>query len=166
MSAITAKTARTAVVLAFLAGGCARASLPPLPPPTLTHAEGAGGCPLGVAGASVVAEDTPDGIALSFRSTANAAEMRERAHDAAAQHGTGQHLGRGHHGEHGEWGDHGLQLTQMPAVRAVSEDIEGGARIRFVAVNPPDTDVLRRRLRDRANAMADLTCKRSPPSRD
>ncbi len=151
------------LVLLTLGGAACATAKPPLPPPT--RAETPGGCALGVPGASVVAEDTPDGIALSFRSKGNAAEMRERADGAAAQHGPGRHLGRGHDGEHEEWGDHGLQMTQMPAARSVAEDIEGGARIRFVAADPADTAALRIRLRERADAMTGLPCKRNHPLR-
>lgn len=127
--------------------------------PSLTQGDAPRGCPLGVAGATVVAEDTPDGIALSFRSKNRPQEMRERANDAAAQHGPGQRLGRGHEGKHGDGADHGLQLMQAPPARSVAEDIEDGARVRFVAADLRDTDALRTKLRERASAMNDLTCK-------
>jgi hypothetical protein len=128
--------------------------------PALTQGEAPRGCALGVSGASVAAEDTPDGIALSFRSQNRREEMRERANDAAAQHGPGQRLGRGHEGKHGDGGDHGLQMMQMPPARSVSEDIEGGARIRFVAADPKDTESLRSKLRERADAMNAGTCSK------
>lgn len=128
--------------------------------PALTQGEAPRGCALGVSGASVVAEDTPDGIALSFRSQTRREEMRERANDAAAQHGPGQRLGRGHEGKHGDGGDHGLQMMQMPPARSVSEDIEGGARIRFAAVDSKDTESLRSKLRERADAMNAGTCSK------
>ena len=53
------------VSVAFVAAGCTTALAPA---PRLTQGEVARGCPLGVGGATVVAEDTPDGIALSFTS--------------------------------------------------------------------------------------------------
>ncbi len=128
--------------------------------PALTQGEAPRGCALGVAGATVVTEDTPDGIALSFRSQGRREEMRERANDAAAQHGPGQRLGRGHEGQHAEGGDHGLQMMQMPPARSVSEDIEGGARVRFAAVDPRDTQALRSKLRERADVMNVGTCSK------
>lgn len=129
------------------------------PAPSLTQAEAPRGCPLGVSGATVTAENTPDGIALSFRSPDRVAEMRERANDAAAQHGPGQGLGRGHEGGHAEGGEHGLQTMQMPASRSVATDIEGGARVRFVPVDPADTESLRSKLRERASVMNAASCK-------
>ena len=45
-------------------------------------------------------------------------------------------MGRGHEGAHGQGADHGLQMGQGPSARAVAEDVEGGARIRFVATDP------------------------------
>ena len=127
--------------------------------PTITQAEAPRGCPLGVSGGTVTVENTPDGAALSFRSKNRVDEMRERANDAAAQHGPGQGLGRGHEGKHAEGGEHGLQVMQMPASRSVATDIEGGARIVFVAVNPADTESLRSKLRERASFLNAATCK-------
>ena len=141
---------------ALLAAACTTAQTST---PSLTQGEAPRGCALGVAGATVVAEDTPDGIALSFRSKDRPEEMRERANDAAAQHGPGQQLGRGHDGKHGDGADHGLQLMQAPPARSAAEDIEGGARVRFVAADVRDTEALRTKLRERANAMNNMTCK-------
>jgi hypothetical protein len=144
------------LVTGAAAVGCTTAQAPA---PSLTQAEAPRGCALGVPGATVVAEDTPEGIALSFTSKDKPEEMRERANDAAAQHGPGQRVGRGHDGRHGHGGDHGLQLMQVPAVKSVADDIEGGARIRFAAADPAETELVRTKLRDRANAMNALACK-------
>lgn len=141
---------------ALLAAACTTAQTAN---PALTQAEAPRGCALGVAGATVIAEDTPDGVALSFRSKDRPQEMRERANDAASQHGPGQQLGRGHDGKHGDGAAHGLQLMQAPPARSVAEDIEGGARVRFVAAEVRDTEALRAKLRERADAMNNMTCK-------
>ena len=146
-----------ALALAALLAACTTAQTSN---PSLTQAEAPRGCPLGVAGALVVAEDTPDGIALSFRSKDRPEEMRERANDAAAQHGPGQRLGLGHDGRHGDGADHGLQLMQAPPARSVAEDIADGARIRFVAADPRDTEALRTKLRERADRMNAITCSK------
>lgn len=143
------------VFVTLLLGACTTQT----PAPTLTQAEAPRGCALGVAGATVVAEDTPDGIALSFTSKDKPEEMRERANDAAAQHGPGQRVGRGHDGRHGSGGDHGLQLIQAPPAKSAAEDIENGARVRFVPADPAEKEVLRAKLRDRADAMNAQPCK-------
>lgn len=128
-------------------------------PPSLTQADAPRGCALGVPGSTVVAEDTADGIALGFTSKEKPEEMRARANDAAAQHGPGQRVGMGHDGHHGHGGDHGLQLLQAPAAKSAAEDIDGGARIRFVPADPAEKDLLRAKLRDRATAMNAQSCK-------
>lgn len=140
----------------LVAAGCARQLAP-----TLTQAEIARGCALGISGSKVVAEDTPDGIALLFTSKDRPAEMRERASDAAAQHGPGAKMGLGHHGQHGQGADHGLQMTQGPAARTAAEDIEGGARVRFVATDASETDALRAKLHKQADAMNATSCTSS-----
>jgi hypothetical protein len=143
-------------LVALLVGACTTAQTSN---PSLTKGEAPRGCPLGVPGATVVAEDTPDGIALSFRSKNKPEEMRERANDAAAQHGPGQRLGLGHDGKHGDGAEHGLQLMQAPPARSVAEDIEEGARIRFVAADSRETEALRSKLRERADVMNAAVCK-------
>lgn len=145
------------VFVALVAAGCSTAQSQE--PPRLTHADTRPGCALGVAGATVSTEDTADGIALSFVSLDKPEEMRERANDAAAQHGPGARMGRGHDGRHLSGADHGLMMMQMPPARTVADDIEGGARIRFVAADASDTTLLRTKLRERAAAMNALGCR-------
>jgi hypothetical protein len=127
--------------------------------PLLTQGEVPRGCPLGVAGATVHAEDTADGIALSFVSRERPNEMRRRANDAAAQHGPDQRAGEGHGGKHGEGGTHGLQLMQAPPAYSSADDIENGSRIRFVPAAAADTDVLRAKLRERADRLNVASCR-------
>lgn len=156
MSRTTLTLPLTLVLAAALAAaGCTTAA----PAASLTQAEWPlQGCALGVPGTIAIAEDTPEGITLSFVSR-DRREVRERANDAAAQHGPGQRLGRGHDGAHGRGGDHGLQMRQAPAADAVATAIEQGARIRFAAVEPKERDLLRTKLRDRANAMNAQECQ-------
>jgi len=148
-----------ALALVFVALAAAACTTAQTPAPTLTQGEAPRGCALGVPGATVVAEDTPDGVALSFTSKGKPEQMRERANDAAAQHGPGERVGAGHLGRHGQGGDHGLQMAQVPAAKSVAEDIENGARIRFVPADPAEKDRLRAKLRERADAMNAQTCK-------
>jgi hypothetical protein len=157
MEALMAPKNLAVTLLTLLAVACSTSQTAS---PALTQGETPRGCALGVSGATVIAEDTPDGIALSFRSQNRPEEMRERANDAAAQHGSGQRLGRGHEGNHGEGGDHGLQMMQVPPARSVSDDIEGGARIRFAPADPKDTESLRSKLRERADAMNGSACSK------
>ncbi len=143
-----------AVILALSACTAAQS-----PPPSLTQGEAPRGCALGVPGARVVAEDTSDGIALSFTSKTSPTEMRLRANEAAAQHGPGERLGIGHERQHGHGGEHGLQLVQAPPAKSASDDIESGARIRFIPAVPADKELLRAKLRERADAMNAQSCK-------
>src|SRR3954447_2786351 len=113
MEARMSSNAMALVFVALAATACTTAQ----PPPTLTQGAVPRGCPLGIQGATVVASDTPEGIALSFSSKDRVAELRDRAVDAASQHGPGEHLGQGHDGRHGSGGDHGLQMMQAPEAR-------------------------------------------------
>lgn len=129
------------------------------PPPSLTQGDAPVGCPLGVRGATVTAGDTVDGIELTFTSTDRTGELRTRVNDAAAQHGPGERMGQGHGGQHGHGADHGLQMMQLPSARTVAEDVENGAKIRFVPVEKGDLVLLRTKVRERAASMAAATCK-------
>ncbi len=157
---MNARSSRMGLALASLllvAAGCTAAET--TPPPASTRKEAVIGCPLGVAGAKVAVEEVPDGIVLRFTSPDKAKEMRERANDAAAQHGPGQGMGLGHDGRHGDGASHGLQLMQAPPSRSVATDIEGGASIHFVPSTETDKTELRAKLRERAAAMNAMACK-------
>ena len=147
---------RAALLLALAATACTTAL--PAPAPTLTHAEALRGCALGLSGSSVTPEDTAEGMMLTFRSSDRIEEMRERARDAAAQHGPSS-VGHGHDGRHGEGGEHGLKLLQAPPARSAAVDVPGGAQIQFVPSHAGDLVELREKLRARADAMNASTCK-------
>jgi hypothetical protein len=138
-----------------LVTGCTRADAPP---PALSQAETRLGCALGVPGAVVHTEDTPDGIRLVFVAHDHVADMRVRANDAAAGHGPGQRLGEGHAGHHGEGGDHGLQLFQAPPSHSAATDTDDGAAIVFAPADPADRERLRAFLRGRAALLSTMTC--------
>ena len=106
------------------------------------------GCPLGVSGARATAESTADGVALVFTSKYRADELRVRAHDAAMQHGPGAHEGQGHWGLHGQVGNHGLHAMHLPKMRAVAENIDGGARLVLTPLDQLDLDRLRQSVAD------------------
>jgi len=156
------KLRRSRLGLAFssvvlLLVGCTAAE--PAQPPASARKEAVVGCPLGVAGGKVSVEEVPDGIVLRFTSADKAKEMRERANDAAAQHGPGQGMGLGHEGRHGDGAAHGLQLMQAPPSRSVATDIEGGASIHFAPSSETDKTELRAKLRERAAAMNAMACR-------
>lgn len=146
----------SAFVLFVFAAGCTEATPPPRPPAAaaILAAPAPSTCPLGVQGARVVYEETPEGAALVFTAPAEKVEeLRDRARNASAMHGPGQKVGMGHDGKHGEGGVHGLKMMQMPPAYAGADEIEGGARIRVYPADVADVDVLRTKLKVRAEEM-------------
>jgi hypothetical protein len=135
-----------------LAVGCTTAATP-RGETTVTQAEAPRPCPLGVDGARVVAEDTPEGAMLTFLSMDKTDELRGRARSSAAMYGP-RRAGAGHDGKHAQGGHHGLKPMQMPPAYASTEDIEGGVRMRLSPVDPGDLDALRSKVRERATAMS------------
>jgi hypothetical protein len=147
-----------AFALGILSGSvaCTTAEPPPRTPEaaTILRARTNTTCPLGVRDAHVAVDDTIDGIALTFTATTDRlGELRERAADAAAMHGPGQGLGKGHDGRHGTGGEHGLKAMQLPPADAGEQDIDGGARIYLRPADPKDLATLRMKVRERAEAM-------------
>jgi len=159
--AVTSTSARSALVsiligAAIMVHGCASPPLPLRPPPPVAPAKAA--CPLGVDGATVVAEDTLDGAALVFASPGDGNELRERARRSASMRGPYGHRGLGHDGHHGGGGHHGLQAASLPAARATARDVRDGARIDLVPTYPADLDALRAAVRERASRMTTRPC--------
>jgi hypothetical protein len=146
------------LALALAAIGCAPTTTTPSDT-TVTKAEAPRGCPLGVPGAIVTATDTEGGVALTFIAPANTDEMRSRVRDAASLWGPGTHLGAGHDGTHGTGGDHGLKAMQLPPVNTGVDEIEGGARLRLVAIDAADRDALRAKAHERAEHMNAASCR-------
>ncbi len=146
---------KSILVLALLVSAslaCTEGSPPPKSPAaTILQAPAPTGCPLGVPDTRVVFAEAPQGGTLTFLTGPDRVEdLRERARDAAAQHGPGQRVGKGHDGRHGSGGEHGIKSMQMPPAYAAEDDIEGGARLRFTAATPEDVDAIRSQLRARA----------------
>jgi hypothetical protein len=121
---------------------------------TITNAPASRPCPLGVDGAEVVVEDTPQGVALTFTTSAEKAdELRTRGRHSANMYGP-RKAGEGHEGRHASGGHHGLMPMQMPPAYALAEDVENGIKIRLFPVDDADVAVLRARARERAVAMS------------
>ncbi len=150
------------VRIALLVGlvACAACTTGNAPPPALTQADIPASCPLGVRDATVSVVDVPNGVVLTFQGPAEKiGDIRERAVDAAGYHGPGEGYGKGHDGVHGHGGDHGLQISQLPPLRALAENTETGARITLVPTVTADLERLRIKVRERAAAMNASTCK-------
>lgn len=123
-------------------------------PASLTKAEATRSCPFGVAGAEVLVTDTDAGVTMTFKTTPDKlADLRERVADAAAVHGPGEELGKGHDGKHGDGGKHGLRAYQLPPMKATFEKIDGGARLTLDANAKDDAVKLRAKARERAKEM-------------
>lgn len=142
-------------------------------------------CPVAVAGTSVTVEDAPDGAALVFVTTGDAAEVRRRAATLAAMHNehhgamgplpdgsdagighaghdAGGHAGHdmaAHAGHDAGGGDHAGHAGGMIGVhsKAIATDIDGGAKISFVA-SAADVAKLQTELRMHARHLAAGTC--------
>jgi hypothetical protein len=140
--------------LTFGTLACTTAEPPSKTPATLTQAQTPTACPLGVKGAHVAVEDTEAGVAMTFTAPLDRlGELRERTFYAAAMHGPGAGVGKGHDGKHGTGGEHGLKAMQLPPSYAVAEEMAGGARIWIRPADPADLPVLREKIRDRGEAM-------------
>lgn len=148
------------LVISFVAAmSLSCAATPPKEPVAAAPTAPVAACPLGIEGAAVASEDAPDGIVLKFTTKGDPTELRQRVFDASAMYGTGKGFGKGHDGKHGEGGHHGLQTMQLPPVTAGSAEIEGGARIHFVPVDPVDVETIRTKLRARATELNTAPCK-------
>jgi hypothetical protein len=120
---------------------------------SIRQAPGPSTCPLGVPGAHVSYEETPVGGALVFTAPADRVEdLRERARYASAVHGP-ERLGKGHDGKHGSGHHHGIKAMQLPPAWGSAQDVEHGARVSFTPADPADADLLRAKLKARAQEM-------------
>lgn len=133
-------------------------------------------CPMQVEGTAVSAEDVEGGVALTFTTSSDVAELRRRvAHMAQkhGQHGMGMH-GKGKHAPAGA-GDghaHGGQGNnaaphkggmmaggmKMPAATARSEEVEGGARILLAPKDAAELEKLREHARHMSERMSAGQC--------
>jgi hypothetical protein len=138
------------LIVVLPATGCGRSEFVPSAPAPASSAA----CPLGVPGARVDAIDSPEGVDLRITAPADRVdEVRHRARDAAQLHGIGAHQGLGHEGKHLGAQRHGLRLTELPPIRTMVEDVDGGAQIALVARLPEQVSDVRSFVRARVDVV-------------
>lgn len=116
------------------------APLAPRPPPAREAAPDPA-CALGIEGALVVFEETPDGARLYLLAAPGERdELRARARDVAAN---------------GANAEHPLAIVKLPDARLEEDDIEEGAVLDFIPLAVKDRDPLRVRVYERALALND-----------
>lgn len=172
-----AKSVLFAMLLAACGGSSQSSTATTTPPPATAAADPT--CPVEVPGTSVTTEDTATGAALVFVTTGDTGELRKRVATLAAMHNehhaamgplpTGDEQGGGHaHHDHAamhgaQGGDHAGSDHAMGGMigvhsKAVAEDVEGGAKLVFVAF-PDGVAKLQGELRMHAQHLASGTCK-------
>ena len=142
-----------AIMLSTLALGCGGSKQQPTAPAPTTEATAHGGmCPMEVQGTSVAVADTDDGVAVTFTTTGDVAELRKRVHAMADMHahmmhggtmGSGSAMGSGH---------------MMVPSDARAEDIDGGARIVVTPKDPAQLADLRAHAHEHAAQMSSGHC--------
>jgi hypothetical protein len=120
-------------------------------------------CPMAVPGTEVFAEDTPDGEAVTFRTSSPEAvpDLRARIHAMAdryeRRHASGQAMQDGPPSGDREAGSAGSGSPggqQMPAPsRAVVEDVDGGSRVTITPNDPSELETLRAHVMQRVAHM-------------
>lgn len=137
-------------------------------------------CPMAVPGTTVSAQDTAAGESLTFTTKSGDVEdLRRRVHAMAAMHnghhgtggpqaGTGQGgmmqgeggggaMAHGHGHGHGKMHGAGGMMMPPPS-RASVEDVDGGARIDLVPLDPARAEQLRTAVRGHAEHMQKEGC--------
>lgn len=160
------------VLLIACGGGAASTPAPATPAPRADDPA----CPVAIPGTSVTVEDTDTGAALVFVTTGDVADLRKRAGVLAQQHndhhaamgplpdGTDANSGPHHHDHAAAGGTHdhaaGGGAGSMIGVhsKAVVAEIEGGAKVAFVAATA-DVGTLQGELRMHAKHYAAGSCE-------
>ena len=183
-SKTAAATATTIVFGAALAvvGACAKK---PTPQPNAETQETTGAtmmapadCPIAVPGANVETTETTDGMAMTFTTSGDVAELRRRVramgehmNARASAYGGGMgpgmmaeadgggRMGMGMHGRGMMAGGAGPPAGRrgmgiMPSVRCEVDDVEGGARMRVSPSDPSERGDVRRRMQEWTQTMA------------
>lgn len=139
-------------------------------------------CPMQVDGTSVTAENVEGGVALSFTTTGDVAELRRRVARMAEMHnrhasgegGMGMRAAAGGDDSPSKQEDRGGMMgggmrnggmmgggggkTMMPPSQARAQDVEGGARIVLTPVDPAKAATLQERAGKMAKRMSSGEC--------
>jgi len=119
-------------------------------------------CPMGVPGTTVVAVDDTNGSTITFTTTDQVAELQRRVHSMVAMHN--QRDGDGgmkHEGMmSGEMmGDgQGMSGMMMPPSHATVIDLESGARVKVMPIEPAELQKLQASVRLRTERMQKDGC--------
>ncbi len=154
----------TTSILLLACGGSKREPAPPQPASSEAHAHGdpggmGGMCPMEVPGTKVSADDTQDGVAITFTTTGDVAQLRDRVHHMAEMHEhmmQGGMMGSGGMGSGGMGSGH-MMMKMVPST-ARAEDIDGGARIVLTPKDPAQLADLRAHVHEHATQMAGGHC--------
>jgi hypothetical protein len=117
-------------------------------------------CPMLLPGTSVQAQDTKDGMAMTFTTTGDAAELRRRVHVMADHMNAHSSGGSGAMGMHGGMmgADAGMGMMgssmmgggMMPAMHAQVEDVDHGARLKMTPADPKKLSEMRDHMKQHA----------------
>jgi hypothetical protein len=144
-------------ILMFGCGGSKSEPAKPHPTASEAHAHGeaamGGTCPMDVPGTKVSVADTPDGVAITFTTTSDVAELRQRVHHVAEMH---EHRMQGGMGSGGMGSGH-MMMKMVPST-ARAEDVDGGARIALTPNDPAQLADLRAHVHEHAAQMANGHC--------
>jgi hypothetical protein len=126
-------------------------------------------CPMLLPGTSVQAQDTKDGLAMTFTTTGDVAELRRRVHvmadhmNAHSSGGMSMHGGMmgtdagtgmmGGQGMMGGPGGQGMMGGMMPAMHAQVEDVDKGARLKMTPADPAKLKEMRDHMKQHAQMM-------------
>ena len=121
--------------MASHAGSAAAPAMASPPPAAPTPVGLVDQCPMHVAGTQVALSDTPTGVAIDFTTTGDVGELRARVHHMASMH---DQMSGGH--DPGIMNDSSMM---MPPSHAAANDIDGGAHLVLIPVDPAQLDALR-----------------------
>ena len=134
---------------AFMIAACGGKSAPvadQTQPPSSAAADDPS-CPLVVPGTSISVEDTAGGAALVFVTTGDVLAVRARAAALAEMHtkhdGPPQTLG----------------MMFSPGSTATATEVDGGARVEFVAAQPDQAGAIQKELHMHAGHLTTGTCE-------
>ncbi len=117
-------------------------------------------CPMFVAGTTVQAKDTNDGMTMTFTTTGDIAELRRRVRvmadhmSAHASGGMGMHgMGMGSDAGMATMGGSMMGGGMMPAMHAQVDDVDHGARMKMKPADPAKLSEMRQQMKQHVQMM-------------